>query len=438
MQSSDIPGKMPVPFASAAGSGYVTNPIPQTPPSTPGMASFQTGFPPLTFEQTAAGGDPPFGKDFNGILLGITQWLRWAQAGGLPPQWDSAFAASVGGYPKNALVLSATPGYGHYWLCTAENNTTNPDAGGSGWARFPDALIQIQGGNYAVDTGAQNQVRIALSRTPASLAEIVGAPIRFVAAFTNSINNPQIFINGLPPCTMVNADGSAMAIGQLIANGNSIADGFVRTDGAFQINNPVKPFSPAANFPPPGFVMPWPTESPPSGFLECNGAALSISAYPNLWAVLGTRYGGDGVNTFRVPDYRGEFLRGWDHGRGLDPNAGSRTNAGGGITGDHVGTNEGAAINGGAFNGVALTITNEAYGGIVTDTGAGGNPGQGLPFFGSNLGGGSSTTGFVTGTGVGAVLPLYITQISGQISISGLGVETRPVNINVMWVIFAG
>lgn len=59
----------------------------------------------------------------------------------------------------------------------------------------------------------------------------------------------------------------------------------------------------------------------PSGWLECNGAAISRSApYDKLFLVIGTLYGvGDGTTTFNLPDYRGEFLRGWDHGRGVDP-----------------------------------------------------------------------------------------------------------------------
>lgn len=57
----------------------------------------------------------------------------------------------------------------------------------------------------------------------------------------------------------------------------------------------------------------------PSGWLECNGAAVSRTAYAALFLAIGTAYGaGDGVNTFNVPDLRGEFIRGFDNGRGVD------------------------------------------------------------------------------------------------------------------------
>lgn len=57
----------------------------------------------------------------------------------------------------------------------------------------------------------------------------------------------------------------------------------------------------------------------PAGWLKCNGSALSRITYADLYAAIGTLYGaGDGSNTFNIPDLRGEFLRGFDDGRGID------------------------------------------------------------------------------------------------------------------------
>ena len=59
--------------------------------------------------------------------------------------------------------------------------------------------------------------------------------------------------------------------------------------------------------------------SVPSGYLECNGAAVSRTTYAALFAVIGTQYGaGNGSSTFNIPDLRGEFIRGFDNGRGVD------------------------------------------------------------------------------------------------------------------------
>lgn len=93
-----------------------------------------------------------------------------------------------------------------------------------------------------------------------------------------------------------------------------------------------------------GEIVDWPTEAIPTGFLECNGAAVPRSGaggYPELFAAIGTRYGaGDGVTTFNLPDRRGEFVRGWDHGAGRDPDAATRSNRGDGTTGSVVGTKQ--------------------------------------------------------------------------------------------------
>ena len=57
----------------------------------------------------------------------------------------------------------------------------------------------------------------------------------------------------------------------------------------------------------------------PTGWLKANGATISRTVYASLFAAIGTTFGaGDGVTTFKIPDLRGEFPRGWDDGRGID------------------------------------------------------------------------------------------------------------------------
>lgn len=70
---------------------------------------------------------------------------------------------------------------------------------------------------------------------------------------------------------------------------------------------------------PAGLLGHFARNTPPTGWLKANGAAVSRVAYAELFAAIGTTYGaGDGFNTFSLPDLRGEFLRGWDDGRGVD------------------------------------------------------------------------------------------------------------------------
>ncbi|HAU8066349.1 TPA: phage tail protein [Escherichia coli] len=60
---------------------------------------------------------------------------------------------------------------------------------------------------------------------------------------------------------------------------------------------------------PVGVPVPWPSATPPTGWLKCNGAAFSAEEYPELAKVYPTN---------KLPDLRGEFIRGWDDGRGVD------------------------------------------------------------------------------------------------------------------------
>jgi len=90
---------------------------------------------------------------------------------------------------------------------------------------------------------------------------------------------------------------------------------------------------------PTGVIVSWPGEAPPSGWLECDGSLLLRADYTALWQMVegsnnsaseaewaSSRWGGfsngNGSTTFRLPDLRGEFIRGWDHGRGVDSGRG--------------------------------------------------------------------------------------------------------------------
>jgi microcystin-dependent protein len=93
-------------------------------------------------------------------------------------------------------------------------------------------------------------------------------------------------------------------------NGHAITDIF-ETDGVTAKN--------ASNGCPAGAVLSFARNTPPPGWLECNGAEVSRSMYENLFLAIGITWGaGDGSTTFKLPDLRGEFARGWDHGRGVD------------------------------------------------------------------------------------------------------------------------
>ena len=60
---------------------------------------------------------------------------------------------------------------------------------------------------------------------------------------------------------------------------------------------------------PVGVPVPWPSATPPTGWIKCNGAPFSAEEYPELAKV---------YPALKLPDLRGEFIRGWDDGRGVD------------------------------------------------------------------------------------------------------------------------
>ena len=130
------PTKISTPFANTATTDY-KRAIPQT-TSTPGQASYDKGFPPVTFQDPDTTGIPPDGRDVNGILNEITKPLQWYSAGGGFP-YNSTFATAIGGYPKGARVLR-TDAQG-YWMSTADNNSADPEAFGADWV--PDQVYGI-------------------------------------------------------------------------------------------------------------------------------------------------------------------------------------------------------------------------------------------------------------------------------------------------------
>jgi microcystin-dependent protein len=70
---------------------------------------------------------------------------------------------------------------------------------------------------------------------------------------------------------------------------------------------------------PTGMVMWYTLNTPPGGWLECDGSAVSRTTYSKLFGVIGTNYGsGNGSTTFNLPELRAQFIRGWDNGRGVD------------------------------------------------------------------------------------------------------------------------
>lgn len=160
---------------------------------------------------------------------------------------------------------------------------------------------------------------------------------------------------------------------------------------------------------PVGSMVSFPLDKVAPGFLELDGSVKSIAVYPDLAAFLGTAFnkGDEGVGNFRLPESRGEFLRGWDHGRGVDVGRG-------------VGSYQ------------DQSFADHFHTVLSADAGATPNPTAGNVVGSAN--GNLSPVAKAAGAGV---LPATITSnVYGPAAAKG-GTETRPRSLAVMWCIKA-
>lgn len=201
------------------------NTIPEEPTGS-FLASIQEGFPPITMMPKKNGGQPPEGKDFNGIFNLMSQFYFFTQNGGTYT-FNQSVSDAIGGYPEGARLwyVDSSTGEASLLRSTKGNNTdnfvTNPEVIGTSWV---------------LDIVTQGYVQEQLE--PVKAAIVARLPAGFVAA--------------------------------------------------------------------------WPGNTPPDGWLVCNGSAVSRTTYADLFAAIGTTFGaGDGSTTFKLPDYQGDFLRGY-------------------------------------------------------------------------------------------------------------------------------
>lgn len=69
---------------------------------------------------------------------------------------------------------------------------------------------------------------------------------------------------------------------------------------------------------PAGTIIQSASKSTPNGYLKCNGASISRVSYQKLFGVIGTTFGSDDNSTFKLPDLRGRFIRGFSDGSSID------------------------------------------------------------------------------------------------------------------------
>lgn len=207
------------PFAKNATGIFINYPIP-VPTQAPvanNIASFDDGFPQGTFLSTEAGGKPPLGADFNGILNMITAYLAFFQSGQVLG-YDATAQTAFGGYPIGALLAkSANPA--EFWINQVAANVTDPDTGGAGWqSSVPlykdDAALVGAVNNYALPGVSDYTLDID---TTAGNVNITG--------FVSQRHNQTLYIS--------NIGANILTIDSL--NGGSVVANQVRGQGDFSL-----------------------------------------------------------------------------------------------------------------------------------------------------------------------------------------------------------
>lgn len=307
--------------------------------------------------------------------------------------------------------------------------TSNIPMGGFKFTNLGDAAGQTQAltAKQAI-TGAATYVAtvsgdstagtITLTTVWSVASYTAGMTLAFVAPFTNSGS------------VTVNVDGAGaktITIARVGLTGGELVSGklsTIRYDGTYFQLDYVAPTAFAV-----GSIVAWPLATVPSGWLECDGSAVSRATYAALYAKISTTYGtGDGSTTFNLPDYRDYFLRGYSS-TGTD--AASRTDRGDGTTGASIGTKQAAATLPHAHDFTATTDEDGEHTHVYGPH----------PIRATISSAGSGAQAFEN-TGTADALTVaggaHAHDVSGTTDLSaGTNTETRPKNITVKWIILA-
>ncbi len=215
-----------------------------------------------------------------------------------------------------------------------------------------DATEKVHRYNNFVVSGTANDITLTLQADRVGTTTIEdGAEVNFVAALDNTgpvivtvdfiteqlVNIPVTKLGAVPLDSGDIVQGAAYKLfwdgtGFQLFSGTGGGTGGGSTDLSNYYTKAEVDAEMAKNRIPVGFVMTYPTLSIPTGYVKCNGQYLLIADFPDLYGIIGHTYDDylnpDPLLYFRVPELRGEFIRGADDGRFVDnsPVKGKLTN----------------------------------------------------------------------------------------------------------------
>ena len=208
-----------------------------------------------------------------------------------------------------------------------------------------DKLYFVQNGTSQTATftqGSGANVSVAAGKQAIIFADGAGSG----AAVTEI--KPNVTDGGVVTATLADDSVTAAKIADDAVGADAVADNSIGaaainisgngTSGQAVVSDGDGSFSYTSNIVPSGALMPYAGTSAPTGFLLCDGSAVSRSTYATLFAALdnGNIYGaGDGSSTFNLPDLRGRVIAGQDDMGGASANR--LTDQTGGLNGDTLG-----------------------------------------------------------------------------------------------------
>lgn len=202
-----MPISIPKFFQKAFAQNGGRQDVPVTGDTSGGRASYDVGFPPQTRTPIIAGGIPPFGTDFNGVLYDLSQAIQYLQSGVSFP-FDQDFADAIGGYSVKAIVADPSDPT-ILWQNNNANNTLPPSVP-NGWTqvfsaaelvRDPTELLRgapLQSSQSQAETGTNNTAMMtalrvfqAMRSTAANATEALRGTTLFASAAENAQGTAQ-------------------------------------------------------------------------------------------------------------------------------------------------------------------------------------------------------------------------------------------------------
>lgn len=304
----------------------------------------------VTVDQTAS--KPPM-EWMNGAFNRIDKNMLYLLQQGVP-EWSEQVT-----YSANAIIKYN----GILYTAIVENDNARPSTNTTKWKKtqeeIPNASITTKGlVKLNSETNSDSETEAATPKAVKTVFDLTNNRINDITdKFQSDGFESRVYSHDKRFYLIVRDDGVVGMYDRILnrlpwgfTDNGVLGEGYVPASRILDLDKFVRGSIPA------GIPMPWPQSTPPAGWFECNGASFDVNCFPELakaypWGSL--------------PDLRGQFIRGWDNGRGVDPGRDIlswQIDAIRNIWGDVWPISETFGQNGGTGTGAFIAYSKAAYG----------------------------------------------------------------------------